>query len=137
MNDASAIDYRALLRVLEDLGDDAPEVFAELTEVFLSDTPQLIEHLRNAAARQDFDAARRVAHRLKGGSAQLAAAALAAAAEQAEAFAGQLDQSLLQRTVERIQSDWRRLETELASLRTAARQNCGQGFLDTLRSRLS
>lgn len=137
MNDSSAIDYQTLWRVLADLGEDAPDVFAELTEVFLSDTPQLIEQLREASAHRDFAAARRVAHRLKGGCAQMAAAALAGAAEQAEAFAGQSDRSQLERAIKEMQAEWRRLVTELVSLRRAARQDDGTAFLDVLRDRLS
>ncbi|MCU0736660.1 MAG: Hpt domain-containing protein [Methylotetracoccus sp.] len=137
MEPSSPIDYRALARVLEDFGDDIPDIFTQLSELFLSDTPQLIEGLKDAAGRRDFAEARRIAHRLKGGCAQMAALTLAGDADRAETCAGQFDQSQLEQTVETMQAHWRELASELASLRDDARSGDGQAFLELIRARRS
>jgi Hpt domain len=60
------LDRSVLLRVFEELGDDAPAVFDQLSVLFLQDTPELLKDLEAAFANRDFEQAARIAHRLKG-----------------------------------------------------------------------
>jgi PAS domain S-box-containing protein len=65
------------------LGDAA--FLKELVTIFLDDAPRVSATLRAALATENWPAAEHCAHRLRGGAANLAANALAAAAEQLEA----------------------------------------------------
>ncbi|WP_345294276.1 hybrid sensor histidine kinase/response regulator [Luteimonas vadosa] len=70
--------------VLEELRDMLGNELNHLVEVFLEDTPRIIDALEQAAAGGDFEALRDAAHSLKSSSANLGAMALSAAAKRAE-----------------------------------------------------
>ena len=57
-----------------------PEFLAELIDMYLSDSPDLIEQMRRGLAAGDCDTVRRSAHTLKSNSASLGALRLAGAA---------------------------------------------------------
>lgn len=132
MQQPFAIDRRTLAHVLEDLGDDLADVFEQLTDIFLSDTPPLLDALKSAIIRGDFQDAKRAAHRLKGGCAQLGALVLARDAEQVEHFCSLCDQRQLEHLVEKMQTDWRQLADELATLRALAKRGDAATFLSTI-----
>jgi PAS domain S-box-containing protein len=81
---AGVLDRAALERIEEAGG---PELVAELTELFLADTPGLLETLRRACADGDLVELRRAAHTLKSQGRTFGAGALADVCEQLEAAA--------------------------------------------------
>lgn len=127
-----AIERKTLAHVLEDLGDDLVDVFLQLTELFLSDTPRLLDALQSAISRRDFEEAQRVAHRLKGGCAQIGALALANDAELIEHSCHRPDPVDLDRLILAMQTDWPALADELNALRNLAREGDAKTFLNTM-----
>jgi len=61
-----------------------PELIQELAELFLTDTPGLIDELEEAAAAEDWDALGRCAHTLKSSAFYLGALALSDLARRIE-----------------------------------------------------
>lgn len=135
MEHPPAIDRETLARILEDLGDDAPDLFDQLTELFLSDTPQLLQGLKEAANRHDFAEASRSAHRLKGSSAQMGALTLARHAEAAEMLAGLTDPTLLEQMIEQMETDWRHAASEFGTLRDSVRKSAGLDLQELIKRR--
>ncbi len=70
--------------ILDDLHAMLGDEVDRLVDVFLDDTPRLIQALENAAAGPDYDALRDAAHSLKSSSANLGAMSLSAAAKRVE-----------------------------------------------------
>ena len=70
--------------ILDDLHAMLGDEVDRLIDVFLDDTPRLIQALENAAAGPDYDALRDAAHSLKSSSANLGAMSLSAAAKRVE-----------------------------------------------------
>ena len=70
-----------------------PEFLGELIDVYLNDSPQLIEQIRSGLAAVEIDTVRRAAHSLKSNSASLGANRLASTARELEMIAkgGTLD----------------------------------------------
>lgn len=66
------------------LGEDSPEIIAELITIYLHDTPKIIANLHFALTKQDANLLTRAAHSLKSTSAQLGVIALANAGKQLE-----------------------------------------------------
>jgi PAS domain S-box-containing protein len=84
LRDADAVDPAALEQVRAVGG---PELAAELTEMFLAETPTLIAALRRACGKDDADELRRGAHTLKAHGRTFGAAALADACGRLEGLA--------------------------------------------------
>ncbi|MCE9548544.1 MAG: Hpt domain-containing protein [Planctomycetia bacterium] len=76
------------------LGGDE-QLFNELVGFFLEDEPGLLRDLTEAVERQDFDAAERAGHSLKGLAANLGATAAARAGHEVEASAREKDSARL------------------------------------------
>ncbi len=70
--------------ILDDLHAMLGDEVDRLIDVFLDDTPRLIQALENAAAGPDYDALRDAAHSLKSSSANLGAMSLSSAAKRVE-----------------------------------------------------
>ena len=70
--------------ILDDLHAMLGDEVERLIDVFLDDTPRLVQALENAAAGPDYDALRDAAHSLKSSSANLGAMSLSAAAKRVE-----------------------------------------------------
>jgi len=66
------------------LGEDSPEIIAELLTIYLHDTPKIIANLHLALTKQDACLLTRAAHSLKSTSAQLGVTALADVGKQLE-----------------------------------------------------
>lgn len=73
--------------VLDDLRSMLGDEVDRLVDVFLDDTPRLLNALENAVDGPDYDALREAAHSLKSSSANLGAMSLSAAAKRIEAGA--------------------------------------------------
>jgi two-component system sensor histidine kinase/response regulator len=66
------------LAVLSELSDDSGNMVEELTQIFSSTTPPLLDQLKSALSSHDREAVRRLAHRLKGSAANVGAKRMAA-----------------------------------------------------------
>jgi HPt (histidine-containing phosphotransfer) domain-containing protein len=73
MSDQPVLDQTPLNELLEIGG---PELVQELADVFLSDTPQLIEAIQTALINEDWNALARASHSLKSSAFYLGAMAL-------------------------------------------------------------
>jgi len=93
------------------------DFLVEMIDVFLSDTPQLIEDLHQSLAGGNAEVLRRAAHSLKSNSATLGAMTLAAlcATLEEEARAGTLDGA--PERVRRIEPEYERVRAALADVR--------------------
>ncbi len=83
----AAIDLQALGKVRAMLGESTSQLFAELIDTYLNDTPELLATLRAAAARGDATTFRRAAHKLRSSSVFLGATTLAGLCDEVEQVA--------------------------------------------------
>ncbi len=95
-------------------GDRA--LLAELTGIFLEETPQTLSKIELALEARDAKAIERLAHRLKGALLTLAAPAAARAALELENAAGGGPGDAVREAVDRLRREVSRLEEELKSL---------------------
>jgi two-component system, sensor histidine kinase and response regulator len=83
--DADALVDETRMRLFR---DDYPEIIEQLVDLFVDSTPPLLDDLRDALERDDGEAVRRAAHKLKGSCQNIGAsrlAELAAGIEKGEA----------------------------------------------------
>jgi HPt (histidine-containing phosphotransfer) domain-containing protein len=97
--------------VLDRLGGDE-ELLQELCQIFLKESPRLMEKLRQGLAEGDGEAVQRAAHSLKGEVSYLAAAGAAQAARRLEDLGSEGDLSVVSEAI-------RLMERELDDLRQA------------------
>ncbi len=109
------------LGVLSDPGDESP--IAELYAVLLADVPAQLRSMRDALARHDATTLTRLAHGLRGGSANLGARLLQAAAARVEEAARDGAAALLPALLEQV-------EAALERTREAAARRFPRGRLD-------
>lgn len=102
-------------RSLARLGGD-PKLFAEIVDLFLQDSPLLLQQARNAIAASDTESLARAAHSLKNLSANFDAVALsqAAASVEQQALDGGLDRA--EACFEDMQQELTRLQSALSQL---------------------
>jgi diguanylate cyclase (GGDEF)-like protein len=79
-NSSNSLDHQALNQLREEIGNS----FVKMVEMYLEDTPTLIDHIGSALASADSAQIWEVAHSLKGASRNLGAEKLAAIARQLE-----------------------------------------------------
>jgi len=72
-----AVDARTLAALRDLQGEGQPDLLAELSAVYLRDTPPRLAALHEAVARADAEALRRAAHGLKGSSSEAGAVQVA------------------------------------------------------------
>jgi two-component system, sensor histidine kinase and response regulator len=103
--------------VLDRLGGDR-ELLAELCQIFLKESPRLMERLRQGMADGDAEAVHRAAHSLKGEVSYLAAAGATQAARRLEEMGQERNLPLVSEAV-------RVMERELDQLRQAIEDDIG------------
>jgi HPt (histidine-containing phosphotransfer) domain-containing protein len=81
------VDRGVLERLATDLGDGDYTIVAELIDVFLADTPQMLAEIRAALAASAAVVVQRAAHSIKASSASLGAQPLVGACSMLEALA--------------------------------------------------
>jgi two-component system, sensor histidine kinase and response regulator len=94
------------LRELQVEGD--PDILKELVDLFMEDTPKRIEEIRNAVLRGDTATVKRVAHTLKGSSANLGAQRMSRVAMQIETLEGLEERGKVEALQERLRSEFDR-----------------------------
>jgi signal transduction histidine kinase/CheY-like chemotaxis protein len=83
----AAVDFQALDRIRALQRENAPALLGKMIQNYLSHSPQLLQALHEAVARNDASALQKVAHSLKSSSATLGAATLAALCQDLETTA--------------------------------------------------
>ncbi len=116
----SVINEAALenIRQLQQAGK--PDLLARIIDLYLDDTPGLLNALRDSITGGDAANVRMVAHRLKSGSANLGAMELADLCRQLEeqGHTGQLENSLT--LLNRIETEFKRVSTALLDVLSRA-----------------
>lgn len=74
---APRINFGALENIRALQRDGRPDILERIIRAFCSDTPELIETLREATGKEDVETVRQVAHRLKSSCATVGAESLA------------------------------------------------------------
>jgi HPt (histidine-containing phosphotransfer) domain-containing protein len=105
--------------VLDRLGDDQ-ELLEELCQIFLKESPKLMERLRQGMANGDAEAVQHAAHSLKGEVSYLAAAGATQAARRLEDMGHERNLSAVSEAI-------RVMERELDQLRQAIEGDAGGG----------
>ena len=108
--------------ILDDLHAMLGDEVDRLIDVFLDDTPRLIQALENAAAGPDYDALRDAAHSLKSSSANLGAMSLSAAAKRVELAAREKSLERPAVAVALIANEFARVKQLMLSRRQQAQQ---------------
>ncbi len=101
--------------------DGDEELFREIVQIFLEDTPKRIEALSQAVEADDADLIQKTAHSLKGASANLAAGPLRQASQVLEKVGRDHQTALARERFRRVQHEWERLKKYLTSLRLEAK----------------
>ncbi len=103
--------------LLENVDNDQ-ELLAEIVELFLESTPDIVKNIRAAVTKADPEALNRSAHQLKGALANVGAKAAAAAASNLESLGRSGTMTGLEDAMSSLESELDRLEPELKSLTT-------------------
>jgi signal transduction histidine kinase/DNA-binding response OmpR family regulator/HPt (histidine-containing phosphotransfer) domain-containing protein len=96
-------------------GEDDPELFIELIQIFLDDTPQRMAQMAEALAGNDGEAIGQAAHALKSSCATLGALILADLFREIELVGKELDVERARSLVVQTGEEYARVETELRS----------------------
>ena len=116
---ADVLDAQVLAELRESVGDDQ-EFFAELVDELLEDGPRQLDALRTAATGGDAQAARRVAHTLKGNGRTFGASAFSALCYEAEAAAASDELDVVVSRLDAIDDAWTQVAAALAAERDGA-----------------
>ena len=109
---APAIDDKVAGQLRDALGSGV----IAMIDAFLGDTPEYVEQLRVALGQRDLAQLRRVAHAIKGSSANIGAAALADIAALLENSLGGAEQAALEQLVEQLAQEYERAAAVLARI---------------------
>lgn len=112
--DVLDLDVVDRLRQLTPPGE--PDVLTEILHLFLDDVPRRIETLRAALGAGDAVAVQRAAHSLKGSSGNIGARAMYDVCRQLDDGAKAGDLARLQPLVDRLVSEYARVEAEIRRL---------------------
>jgi CheY-like chemotaxis protein/HPt (histidine-containing phosphotransfer) domain-containing protein len=99
-------------RALKRANDD-PSLLAELTGLFLDETPATLRDIESALASADYPGVERLSHRLKGALLTLSASVAADAASELELAARGKDSDACRSAAAALDAEIRRFETEL------------------------
>jgi len=109
------LDQNVIASLRELGGQDDPDLFAELVNLFLADTPERLRSLSEAMERHDPTALERAAHALKSSSANLGALELSGLFRDIEAAGREKDLRRAGPLVARTQPEFERVEAALRS----------------------
>ncbi len=106
-----------VLQMLADLQEPGePDLLRELVTLFLRDTPERLDVVRQGLAAGDLDAAARAAHSLKGSAANLGALDLHELAAQAEQRARAGDTAAVRELLAQLDDEYGRVHAQLSAL---------------------
>ncbi len=108
-----AVDATVLQQFVAFLGSGGDEVAHELISIYLADTPDKLQAIRQGLEQCDNNEVLRLAHTLKTSSAQIGAIGLSRLCRELEARMRQDALESVQDLVERIEAEYERVEAEL------------------------
>jgi len=108
----AAIDPQTLEKVRAMLGESA-QLFTELIDIYLNDTPELLATLHAAVGRSDATTLRRAAHKLRSSSIFLGATTLAGLCDEVDQVAGIGTAANADEWVQRIEAEFARVKDAL------------------------
>jgi CheY-like chemotaxis protein len=111
-----AVDASALAALQDLQGEGQPDLLAELSAIYLRETPLRLAALHEALARADAEALRRAAHSLKGSSSQMGAVQMARLCTELEEQARTTNLMGAPETVRRLDEAFGRVRTHLQAL---------------------
>jgi two-component system, sensor histidine kinase and response regulator len=113
-----ALDPKALAGFHQLFGQQAPQMIAELIELFSETTPPLLEQIRVAVSNKDGATLYRAAHTLKGSGAHLGATQLATLCKELEKMGRERQFEGTTAKLAELESELRRVELALELLKT-------------------
>jgi CheY-like chemotaxis protein/HPt (histidine-containing phosphotransfer) domain-containing protein len=125
---APALDASALNELRQFLGDQAPQMIAELIDLYFETTPPLLADMHAALQRGDAEALFRAAHTLKPGSAYLGAVHIAGLCAELETFGnvGQLEAAAVK--LAELEAEFSRIKIALAMEKAKTKTEHGTRF---------
>jgi len=110
-----AVDPKVLREFQEMMGEDGPELTKTLANLYIEDSPKLIEEMRKSIVGQDAGILDRTAHTLKGNSNQMGAFTLAALCFELEKIGKAKSIEGGDALIKQIEHEFARVSTELES----------------------
>ena len=103
----------ALQEFQEMMGDDGVEMVADFAKLYLSDSQDLIEKMRAALGKSDYEVLQREAHTLKGNSSQIGAEILTSYCAELEKLAKAGSTTGAEALIEQIQAEYERVKFDM------------------------
>jgi len=116
MNAHDVLDPDVVERLRQLTPPGEPDVLAEIFNLFLDDVPKRIDALRSAVLSGDAVKVQRTAHSLKGSSGNIGARAMHEVCRQIDERAKDGDLARVQSLLERLTSEYVKVEAELKRL---------------------
>jgi HPt (histidine-containing phosphotransfer) domain-containing protein len=121
----AAIDTQVLGKVREMLGENAPELLADLIDIYLDDVQGVLATMRTAVDKGDTRALQQAGHKLKSSSAVLGATALAIRCGELERI-GRADTTTdCRKLVLQIEAEFTRVKLALELERASGQRQTG------------
>ncbi len=111
------LDESAFAQFYEVWGDEAPQVIAELVDLFVQNTPQFLRDMEAAYRQKDAAELRRLAHTLKSNAAMVGANGLARLCQSLEDAAKANDMDTAGELLDQVQREYERVQQELMVFR--------------------
>ncbi|HEY9613156.1 GAF domain-containing hybrid sensor histidine kinase/response regulator, partial [Allocoleopsis sp.] len=109
----AAVDTEVLQALLSHMGANASVFMGQLIDIYLKETPLLLQTLATSVTQEDVAAIRQAAHTLKSSSASLGAITLSELCQELEAIAGSGAITQAQELFTRLESEFERVKTAL------------------------
>jgi HPt (histidine-containing phosphotransfer) domain-containing protein len=110
---ATALDKEILQAFRQAMGADASALLGLLIDVYLEETPTLLEKLSGAIVRGDADARKQAAHTLKSSSASLGATKFSKLCEELESMEASKTTAIASELVAQLESEYEKIKVEL------------------------
>ncbi|MDR3575906.1 MAG: response regulator [Anaerolineaceae bacterium] len=117
----SAVDWSVLTTYAEGMGDDGDSLIDELIDIYLENTPKLLENLHQSLAANDVEVFNRTAHTLKSSSASLGAMRLSRLSKELETQSLDVPLDTLKDPVDTVTVEFEEVKAVLLSKRPASR----------------
>jgi two-component system, sensor histidine kinase and response regulator len=115
VNGSDAIDRRVLDQLRKVVTNGKPELLTRVVQLYLTESPKLVQKMKQAAGAADASAIASTAHSLKSSSANVGAMALSRYCADIEACARRADTDEARRILPRIESEHGSVQTALAA----------------------
>jgi CheY-like chemotaxis protein len=117
--DIPLVDWSVLTTYAEGMGEDGNSLIAELIDIYLENTPKLLDNLRQSIVDNDSEVFNRTAHTLKSSSASLGAMRLSSLSKELELQSLDVSLDTLKNKVQSLVMEFDQVKTTLLSKRPA------------------